>query len=63
MRVKLGKRIYLCTLATCSGDIILLTTNNGIYTVKCYSEATASICHLKLLKDGYFDFSNFDYTN
>ena len=35
MRVKFGKRIRTCTVATHSGEssLLLLTTSNGVYTV------------------------------
>ena len=63
MRVKFGKRIYLCTIATCSGDCMLLTTNNGFYTVVFESDEAAQHCHTFLLENGYYDFSNCNYSN
>lgn len=52
MRVKLGKRIYLCTVATHSdnSNLILLTTSNGVYTVAMSSKEEAENCHGILLK-------------
>lgn len=65
MRVKLGRRIYSCTVATHTDDseIILLTTSNGVYTVIMNSIIEASDCHMLLLKNGYYDFSNREYSN
>lgn len=65
MRVKLGVRIYFCTVATHTegSKLILLTTSNGVYTVVMDSVNEAYECHEKLLKDGYYDFSGFEYSN
>ncbi len=50
MRVQFGKRIYFCTVATkTSGDRLLITTSNGIYTVDCGTEDNANDCHKQLL--------------
>lgn len=65
MRVLLGSRIYLCTVATHTegSDLILLTTPNGLYTVKMDSVAEAVSCHKRLLKIGYYDFDKREYSN
>lgn len=63
MRVKLGKRIYFCTLATKSEFTILLTTSNGVYVVDCKTSEIAEFCHNQLLKNGWYDFSDYDYEN
>lgn len=65
MRVKLGDRIYFCTLATHNqySKIILLTTSNGVYTVLMNSEEEARYSHMSLLVDGYYDFSECEYSN
>jgi Cys-tRNA synthase (O-phospho-L-seryl-tRNA:Cys-tRNA synthase) len=65
MRIKFGNRIYLCTLATHSENsrIILLTTNNGLYTVLMDSEQIAKDAHISLLVNGYYDFSKCEYSN
>lgn len=65
MRVLLGNRIYLCTVATHTegSDLILLTTPNGVYTVKMESVAEAEECHKRLLKIGYYDFNEREYSN
>ena len=65
MRVKLGKRIQFCTLATHSENskIILLTTSNGVYTVLMDDEKIAEYAHMSLLVDGYYDFSDCEYSN
>jgi hypothetical protein len=66
MRVKLGKRIYLCTVATYSGNgstILVLTTSNGVYSVAMGNSKNAKNAHIELLENGYYDFSEFDYSN
>lgn len=65
MRVLLGNRIYLCTVATYTkgSDLILLTTPNGVYTVKMESAFRAEECHERLLRIGYYDFSESEYSN
>lgn len=65
MRVKLGNRVYLCTVATHSENskLILLTTSNGIYTVDMESVTAAMECHKLLLLNGYYDFSKYEYSN
>lgn len=63
MRVLLGNRIYLCTVATHSENLILLTTPNGVYVVKMESVAEAEECHKRLLKTGYYDFNGKEYSN
>ena len=65
MRVKLGKRIHFCTLATLPDDskLILLTTNNGIYTVNMNSFKEARDAHRLMLVNGYYDFSEYEYSN
>lgn len=65
MRVLLGRRIYLCTVATHprGSNLILLTTSNGVYTVIMDSAAEAEECHERLLKMGYYDFCGKEYSN
>lgn len=67
MRVKLGIRIYSCTCATFRNEedshIILLTTPNGVYTVDMKTNLNASSAHKQLLCSGYYDFSNYEYSN
>ncbi len=64
MRVKFGKRIYFCTLATkTSGNRLLITTSNGVYTVDCKTEDNAVDCHRQLLQNGWCDFSYYQYSN
>ncbi len=64
MRVKFGKRIYFCHLATkTSGTLLLINTNNGTYTVDCKTEDNADYCHYQLLKKGWYDFSDYEYSN
>lgn len=63
MRVKLGNRIYSCTCATLGEHIILLTTLNGVYTVDMRTNLNASSAHNQLLCNGYYDFSDYEYSN
>lgn len=65
MRVKLGRRIYMCTVAThpTDSELILLTTPNGVYTVVMNSIEEAVNCHMLLLKNGYYDFTGYEYSN
>lgn len=65
MRVKLGDRIYFCIVATHphNSKLMLLTTSNGVYTVNMGSILEAYDCHDKLLTNGWYDFTGFDYSN
>lgn len=67
MRVKLGNRIYSCTCATFRDEeddhIILLTTPNGVYIVDMKTNLKAFSAHDQLLRYGYYDFSNYEYSN
>lgn len=63
MRVLLGNRIYFCTVATLSGNLILLTIGKEVYTVDMVSTDNAQMCHNQLLKKGYFNFSFYEYSN
>lgn len=64
MRVQFGERIYFCTLATkTSGKLLLITTSNGVYTVDCKTEDNASYCYWQLLKKGWYNFSDYEYSN
>jgi len=62
MRVKLGNS---CTVATHRDDskLILLTTSNGVYTVEVNSSEEANNCFDLLLANGYYDFSECEYSN
>ena len=65
MRVRFGNRIYICTVATHTKNskLILITTDNGIYTVSMKSVAEAERCHTLLLTNGHYDFSECEYHN
>lgn len=66
MRVKLGYRIYdECTVATHRDDSewLLLTISNEVYTVKMNSIEEANKSHQELLTNGFYDFSNNEYSN
>lgn len=65
MRVKFGRRIYICTVATLcnNSSLILLTTSNGVYTIDTNSIFIANDCHAQLLEKGYCDFSDYEYSN
>lgn len=65
MRVKFNKRIYFCTVATHTenSQLLLLTTPNGIYTVDMRNAEEAEQTHNQLLTKGFYDFSNFEYSN
>ncbi len=64
MRVKFGRRIYSCNLATkTGGSLLLISTGNGVYTVDCETEDNADCCHEQLLTEGWCDFSDYEYSN
>lgn len=63
MRVLLGNRIRICTLATLSGNFILLTIGKEVYTVNMVLNHVAKECHEQLLRKGYFDFTGYEYSN
>lgn len=61
MRVLLDNRIRICTLATLSGNFILLTIGKEVYTVNMVLNRIAKECHEQLLRKGYFDFTGYEY--
>ena len=65
MRVKLGNRIHICTLAThtTASKLILLTIRNEVFTVDMRTIERANECHEQLLSLGYYDFSDCEYNN
>lgn len=65
MRVKFGKRIRTCTVATHSGEssLLLLTTSNGVYIVDMITCEQAEQAHNSLLVNGYYDVSEYEYSN
>ncbi len=65
MRVKLGNRIHVCTLATHTPEsrLILLTIQKEVYTVDMRISKIANDCIEQLLSLGYYDFSDFEYSN
>lgn len=65
MRVKLGNRIRVCTVATHTPEskLILLTIRNEVYTVDMRTIKRANECEEQLLILGYYDFSDCEYSN
>ena len=67
MRVKIGNRvleIYQATVPGSKDRIIMLNTyRNEIYSVDCESVQGALFVLNKLLTEGYYDMSKFDYNN
>lgn len=61
----LGRRIYLCTVATHPDDsnLILLTTPNGVYAVHMGSVSEALVAHNELLVQGWYNFTDYEYSN
>lgn len=65
MRVKLGNRIHICTTATHTpkSRLILLTIRTEVYTVDMKIAEKANECIEELLTLGYYDFSEYEYSN
>lgn len=67
MRVKFGDRIKLCKVATHSENsrllILTTTSNNEVYTVDVLTNENAEECFNNLLKLGYCDVSEYEYSN
>lgn len=65
MRVKLGKHIFLCTVATHpdNSNLLILTTPNGVYTVNVIVNYYAEYIFKNLLEKGYCDLSDYEYSN
>ena len=65
MRVRLGKSIYLCTKITHSksSKLLLITSNNGVYTIDMLTTEMAEDAYNRLLINGYYDFSDYEYGN
>lgn len=57
MRVLLDNRIWICTLATLSGN------GKEVYTVNMVRNHIAKECHKQLLRKGYFDFTGYEYSD
>ena len=65
MRVNFGKSIYLCTKVTHSkgSKLLLITNSNGVYTIDMLTTEMAEDAYNRLLINGYYDFSDYDYSN
>lgn len=65
MRVKFGNRIKLCKVATHSDRLLLFTTMNHVevYTVDALTNENAEEIFNNLLKFGYCDVSEYEYSN
>ena len=65
MRVRFGKSIYLCTKVTHSegSKLLLITNSNGVYTIDMLTSEKAEEAFNSLLIDGYYDVSDYDYSN
>lgn len=65
MRIKFGNKIFLCTKVSHpqGGDLLIITTPNSIYTVKTSSCKEAEFILNNLLINGYYDVSEYEYSN
>jgi len=66
MRVKFGNRIRLCATITHSDDsklLIITTISNEVYTADMLTIKNAENYFDKLLKSGYCDLSEYEYSN
>lgn len=65
MRVKFGNHIDHCIRIRHPKDssILLITTNNSLYTVECGRIGTAERLFYKMLSDGFIDVSYYEYSN
>lgn len=65
MRVKIGLCIYSVIFASHrpGTNIINVNTSNGLYTVVFPSSKIADEAHDTLLKNGWIDVSDYDYSN
>lgn len=65
MRVRFGKNIYLCTKITHSegSKLLLITNNNGVYTIDMLTAEKAEDAYNSLLINGYYDVSEYKYSN
>ena len=65
MRVRFGKSIYLCTKVSHSKDskLLLITNGNGVYTIDMLTTEKAEEAYDGLLINGYYDVSDYEYSN
>lgn len=63
MRIQFDNSIRLCTKITLSGKILLVTNSNGVYTVNIGCDKQASIIYDYILEYGYYDLSDYEYSN
>lgn len=65
VRVRFGKRIYLCTVITHPEDskLLIITTPNGVHTVNMITCEQAEFAYNQLLVNGCYDVSEYEYSN
>lgn len=65
MRVNFKTHICFCHKVSHSegSKILLFTTNNDIYVVDMITCENALVAYNKLLTDGYYDVSEYEYNN
>lgn len=65
MRVKFGDKIYSCIKVANpeEGNLLIIITSNGVYTVDMVTDEQAKIAFNSLLVNGYYDVSKFQYSN
>ena len=65
MRIKFGKRIRFCSTVTLpeGSKLLIITTDNGVYTVDMQTSDNARKVHSEILINGYADMSGYEYSN
>lgn len=65
MRIKFNDKIFLCkTVSYPKGSkLLIITTPNGLYTVDMVTKENAKSAYNDLLVNGYYDVSEFEYSN
>lgn len=65
MRIRFGTWIHECTMVSNpgNGNVINARTNNGLYTITFESKEEANGAYHQLLLYGWFDATNYEYTN
>lgn len=65
MRVKFNDETFLCTKVSHpqNSKLLMITTPNGVYTVDMVTCKQAENVYSFLLLNGYYDVSEYEYSN
>jgi hypothetical protein len=65
MRIRFNDKIYFCNAVSYpkGSKLLIITTPNGLYTVDMVTKEKAESAYNDLLINGYYDVSEYEYSN